>query len=140
MEAVRDEVIQGPTLAQMRARLARSPDSHLKRALARQFRSEQATAWFGVGILLAAAVMFVVGGVLVPLATQVIADPALRLGVGIVVIVTLGALGLVLRGVGELLRPPRSGRWKSAGYFCGAVAYTATATVALVNGLPALLS
>jgi IS30 family transposase len=61
------------------------------------------------------------------------------LRVGIVLVVALGATGLTLRGVGELdPEPSRGRRFKAWGYFGGAMAYTATASVALFNAVPAL--
>lgn len=48
--------------------------------------------------------------------------------IGVVSVVTLGALGLVLRAVGEL---KGSARWKAAGYLVGASAYIVTASVSL---------
>ncbi|QCB95059.1 hypothetical protein [Cellulomonas shaoxiangyii] len=62
-------------------------------------------------------------------------DAALALGV--VFVIVLGAGGLVCRGVGE---HKQSSVWKSSGYFIGAAAYGATATVSLVNGVHRLLA
>lgn len=56
--------------------------------------------------------------------------------VAVVVVVALGATGLILRGIGELKGSPK---WKATGYFFGAAAYIATATAALANTLPHLL-
>jgi hypothetical protein len=60
----------------------------------------------------------------------------LALGIGIVLVVFLGAVGLVLRGIGDELD---SLRLRALGYYLGALAYAATASVALYNGLPQLL-
>lgn len=57
-------------------------------------------------------------------------QPRNRLIAGVVVIVLLGAAGLVLRGLGELRT---SKVLKALGYFCGAAAYMVTAGVALLN-------
>lgn len=67
----------------------------------------------------------------------IIDDPQLQLAVGVILVVTFGALGLIFRGVGEVVAAGRI--WKAIGYFMGAVAYGVTATVALNNGLPILL-
>jgi hypothetical protein len=53
-----------------------------------------------------------------------------------VLVVFLGAVGLVLRGIGDELD---SLRLRALGYYLGALAYAATASVALYNGLPQLL-
>ena len=58
------------------------------------------------------------------------------LGIGVVLVVSLGAVGLVLRGIGDELD---SMRLRALGYYVGALAYAATASVALYNGLPQLL-
>jgi hypothetical protein len=60
------------------------------------------------------------------------ATPAQRLIVAVVVVVTLGAGGLCLRGAGEI--KDDSGL-KANGYFLGAAAYIVTASVTLINGL-----
>ena len=62
--------------------------------------------------------------------------PDLALGIGVVMVVSLGAVGLVLRGIGDELD---SLRLRALGYYVGALAYAATASVALYNGLPQLL-
>lgn len=59
------------------------------------------------------------------------------IALGIVLVVLFGASGLVCRGVGEI---QGSRYWKAVGYYMGALAYIATAFVALSNGLPQLLS
>lgn len=64
--------------------------------------------------------------------------PGHALRAGIVFIVLLGATGLVLRGAGELSQG-RARYLKAYGYFAGAMAYLATASVALFNAAPALL-
>jgi hypothetical protein len=87
--------------------------------------------WHNVGQLLG-----VVAIVAPWVVARVITRPGTGLVVGIVLVVLLGALGLVLRGLGELRQSPRL---KAYGYFVGAVAYVATASVALSNGLPLLL-
>lgn len=55
---------------------------------------------------------------------------------GIILVVLLGATGYMLRGVGEQRHNPRLKAW---GYYIGAQAYMATASVALLNGVPRLL-
>lgn len=92
-----------------------------------------------IAAALAGPTLLVVG-LAVPVTTLLIENPQARLFAGVVTIVALGAAGLILRGVGELRPPPANARWKAAGYFCGAAAYIATATVALLNGLPALVT
>lgn len=52
--------------------------------------------------------------------------------IGVITVVLLGAAGLALRGLGELRGSPRL---KAYGYFAGALAYIATASVALAQGL-----
>jgi hypothetical protein len=64
---------------------------------------------------------------------QFVLAPATAVSIGIVLVVSLGAGGLAVRGVGELRGSPE---WKSSGCFMCAVAYLGTATVALVNGVP----
>ena len=56
---------------------------------------------------------------------------------GILVIVLLGAYGHVLRGIGEHRQSKDLKAW---GYYLGATAYLATASVALFNGVPHLLA
>lgn len=73
----------------------------------------------------------------VPALLTTVHRPDLELGAGVVFVVGLGAGGLVCRGVGE---HKGSAVWKSTGYFLGAAAYGATATVALVNGLHTLIA
>lgn len=63
------------------------------------------------------------------------------LSVGLGLIVFLGAAGLVLRGMGEQAREPIRGKTvKAIGYYLGALAYVATASAALFNGVPRLLA
>jgi hypothetical protein len=87
----------------------------------------------------------------------VLAGPALAglldrqtaLRVGIVIVVALGASGQVLQGLGEQFsKTPSESRLgrlakrrplKAYGYYCAAMTYTATASIALANGVPALL-
>lgn len=80
-----------------------------------------------------------VGATFIILACWVLAQtlpPDLALGIGVVMVVSLGAVGLVLRGIGDELD---SLRLRALGYYVGALAYAATASVALYNGLPQLL-
>ncbi|WP_182113471.1 MULTISPECIES: hypothetical protein [unclassified Actinotalea] len=84
--------------------------------------------------LVAAVLAVVIAGV-----QRLIADDRVRLVVGIAMVVLLGAGGMFLRGASELTRPPLNEKIRAAGYFCGALAYVATATVALMNGLPHLV-
>ncbi len=86
-------------------------------------------------VILAAALAFLV--VAVPVLITLVREHDLRIAAGVVFVVLLGAGGLVCRGVGE---HRSSSAWKSTGYFLGATAYGASATVALVNGLHTLLS
>jgi hypothetical protein len=76
-----------------------------------------------ISVILLAVIAFV----------QLVLAPATAVTIGIVLVVTLGAGGLAVRGVGEL-RDSRP--WKSSGCFMCAGAYLGTATVALVNGVP----
>jgi len=64
---------------------------------------------------------------------QFVLLPVTAIAIGIGIVVTLGAGGLVVRGVGELRDSPH---WKSSGCFLCAAAYLGTASVALVNGVP----
>ncbi len=80
-----------------------------------------------------------VGATFTILACWVLAQTLSRdvaLGIGVVLVVSLGAVGLVLRGIGDELD---SMRLRALGYYVGALAYAATASVALYNGLPQLL-
>ena len=80
-----------------------------------------------------------IGATLIVLACWVLAQtltPELALGIGLVLVVSLGAVGLVLRGLGDEFD---SMRLRALGYYVGALAYAATASVALYNGLPQLL-
>lgn len=63
-----------------------------------------------------------------PVLSQLVPSPRQMVVTGIVVVVVLGASGLILRGLGELRS---STRWKAFGYFLGACAYLATASVSL---------
>ncbi|MCC2333557.1 hypothetical protein [Cellulomonas wangsupingiae] len=84
-------------------------------------------------VLLGVLVLLVIA---VPVVISRVGRDDVELAVGVVFVVVLGAGGLVCRGVGE----HRSSQvWKSTGYFLGAAAYGASATVALVNGLHTLL-
>lgn len=85
-------------------------------------------------------VALVVGGLIISLVLvlvltllQFFLPPVTAVALGIVVVVVLGAGGLMARGVGELRDSPH---WKASGCFLCATAYLGTATVALVNGLP----
>lgn|GEM_PF-6545178 len=89
----------------------------------------QSAAWL-------AGTSAVAGGVAV-LAQLLLERPEQRIYVGIVAIVLLGASGQVLRGIGEQMKSPTL---KAVGYYCGALAYLVTASVALINGLPRVLS
>ena len=64
---------------------------------------------------------------------QFVLAPATAVGIGITIVVLLGAGGLAARGVGEL-RDSRE--WKASGCFLCSAAYLGTASVALVNGVP----
>ena len=80
-----------------------------------------------------------VGATFTILACWVLAQtlsPDVALGIGVVLVVSLGAVGLVLRGIGDELD---SLRLRALGYYVCALAYAATASVALYNGLPQLL-
>lgn len=81
-----------------------------------------------LGFLALVAVVFVVSRVF---------ELKTSLAIGITLVVLLGGAGLTFRGIGEL---KESKEWKALGYFMGALAYLATALVALVNGLAALLA
>ncbi|HET9647579.1 MAG TPA: hypothetical protein VFP34_05030 [Microlunatus sp.] len=88
-------------------------------------RSPQTLALSGlvIGLLLVVVVLFL----------QFVLSPETAISIGIVIVVFLGAGGLAARGVGELRD---SVHWKAAGCFLCACAYLATASVALVNGVP----
>jgi hypothetical protein len=73
---------------------------------------------------------------LVGIAAQVL-TPTGALYFGIVIVVVLGAAGQFLRGLGERRTSPKL---KEHGYYLGAIAYLATASVALFNGLPRLIA
>lgn len=92
------------------------------------------------GVSASQLIKVVVGGVAAAVIVNVLAQvrlPAVNaLYVGIGFVVLLGSGGLVCRGVGEIRG---SFKWKAAGYFMGAAAYVATATVALLNVVPRLL-
>ncbi|WP_127573651.1 hypothetical protein [Georgenia faecalis] len=85
-------------------------------------------------ILLALLLLLAVG---VPLLLTMVGRRDAALALGVVFVVVLGAGGLVCRGVGE---HKGSSVWKSSGYFFGAAAYGATATVSLINGVHRLLA
>jgi len=74
--------------------------------------------------------------VAVPVLLTLVREHDSRVASGVIFVVVLGAGGLVCRGIGE---HRTSSAWKATGYFLGAAAYGATATVALVNGLHTLL-
>lgn len=105
-----------------------SPDERVKffdRLERRDRRTDEVLKhlpWAAVALPMAATALTVV--------VQQLGEPRNRLIAGVVVIVLLGAAGLVLRGVGELRT---SKVLKALGYFCGAVAYMVTAGVALLN-------
>ena len=84
---------------------------------------------------------------LVLLGVPLIVVPALNqhrelaVGLGIGVVVALGAAGQVLRGLGERASSSeKSKKLKALGCHLGAAAYVATALVGLVNGAPRLLA
>lgn len=61
-------------------------------------------------------------------------DPTTAIKIGIGAVVTLGAAGLILRGVGETAWAKQIRfNFKAWGYFLGAMAYVVTASVALSN-------
>ena len=71
--------------------------------------------------------------ILVSLLVQLaVKRPEVAIVFGLVIVVILGSAGLILRGVGELKKSPEL---KAYGYFLGATAYVATASMALTNGL-----
>ena len=86
-----------------------------------------------VAVLLGVLVLLVVA---VPVAISQVGRDDVELAVGVVLVVGLGAGGLVCRGIGE---HRSSSVWKSTGYFVGSAAYGASASVALINGLHTLL-
>jgi drug/metabolite transporter (DMT)-like permease len=88
--------------------------------------------WPRLGVI-AGVVIGLVGNVVVALAQVLPSNPETAIGLGIVLVVLLGAGGLSCRGVGEWRNSPG---WKASGCFLCAAAYVGTATVALVNGLP----
>lgn len=90
------------------------------------------TGWTSIAlsVLFAAALATTIGPLLVLLLSRQAA-----LTTGAVSVVALGGTGLLLRGLGER---HSSSRLKEFGYYCGAAAYLATASVALANGLPRL--
>jgi hypothetical protein len=92
-------------------------------------RSPQILALSGlvIGLVLAVVVLFL----------QFVLSPATAVSIGIVIVVFLGAGGLSARGVGELRN---SVHWKAAGCFLCSAAYLATASVALVNGVPLIFA
>jgi len=63
-------------------------------------------------------------------AVNAVSDLRVLIVVGVMIVVGLGALGLILRAIGEL---KGSARWKAAGYLVGALAYVVTASVSLTG-------
>lgn len=71
----------------------------------------------------------------IPVLTAV-SDLRTLLVIGVLIVVTLGATGLVLRAIGELrgaADAKSAARWKAAGYLVGACAYVVTASVSLIG-------
>lgn len=85
--------------------------------------------------ILAAVLVSLAGNVAVVVAQVLASTPEFAIAVGIIVVVLLGAGGLVSRGIGELRNSPG---WKASGCFLCGAAYLGTASVALANGVPLL--